>query len=218
LLIVFDLDDTLIDTSGAVTPFKMQECLKKCIAVGLPIVDFSSAYQELLSMNRNSLKSIDALKTFMTPYQPISSQIDEVLEELFSPLPESFCIPTTPCAKEILEFYKKLCPIALVTGGDPSFQWEKLKKAGIDSSVFSMIGIPEDSIKKPYYQAVQKNFAIPSREIWVCGDRIEMDLRPAFELGFRTIHMRWGRGTLTTSEKWIDHSISELSELKEIIR
>jgi len=198
----------------------MQECLKKCIALGLSVPDFAKAYQELLAINKRSLKSTDALKTFLAPYNT-SFPIEEIIKVLYAPLPDGFRVPTTPHAKEILEYYKTLCPIALVTGGNPSFQWEKLKKAGIDPSLFSMIGIPEDSIKKPTYQAVQQKFAIEPSQIWVCGDRIEMDLRPAFELGFRTIHMRWGRGALTTPEnqkKWVDHTISGLYELKEIIR
>ena len=218
MFIVFDLDDTLIDTSGFVTPFKMEACLKKCVALGLPVQDFAAAYQALLALNKRSLKSTDAIKSFIASYHLPTFPIEEILKELHSPLPADFQVPMTPYAKEILEFYKNLCPIVLVTGGNPAFQWEKLKKAGIDSSIFSMISIPEDSIKKPYYQAAKQKFGAEPSRIWVCGDRIEMDLKPAFELGFRTVHMRWGRGTLTTSENWIDYSISELSELKEIIQ
>lgn len=218
MFIVFDLDDTLIDTSGSVTPFKMDACLKKCIALGLPVQDEAKALQDLLAINKRSPKSTDALKIFIASYQLPGFPIAEVFQELHTPLPADFQVPVTPHAKEMLEFYKSLCPIALVTGGNAAFQWEKLKKAGIDSSIFSMIGIPEDSIKKPYYQAVQQKFGVTPSQIWVCGDRIEMDLKPAFELGFRTVHMRWGRGALTTSEKWIDYSISELRELKEIIK
>lgn len=196
----------------------MKECLKKLIAVGLPIPDFAESYSKLLAINAISLKSTDAIKTFAAPYHPTSEQIAAAILELTSPLPPGFVVPTTPNAKEILEFYRFSCPLALVTGGHPPFQWDKLKKAGIDSSVFSMIAIPEDSKKKPYYEAVQREFLIASQDIWVCGDRVAMDLAPAHELGFRTVHMRWGRGMLGEAEKWIDHSISDLCQLKERIK
>ncbi len=218
MLIIFDLDDTLIDTSGCITPFKMGECLKRLIASGVRIPDFGKAYADLLEINQKKPKSQDAVRAFATFHRADEKQIQEALQELTTPLPDAFRISMTPHAEEILSFYRKVCPLAIVTGGSVPFQKDKLKKAGIDTSFFSMIGIPEDSVKKPYYQALQEKFSLAPQEIWVCGDRIEMDLKPGFELGFRTVHMRWGRGTKLAQEKWIDYSIQDLCELKEIIR
>lgn len=218
MLIIFDLDDTLIDTSGFVTPFKMKECLECLIASGVRVPHFPTAYADLLDRNKRALKSQDAIIAFAKTLSASDSQIESALHCLTTPLPDSFRIPMTPHAEEIIAFYRPFCPLAIVTGGHPPFQLDKLNKAGIDSSCFSMIGIPEDSMKKPYYRALQEKFCLPSQEIWVCGDRIEMDLKPAFELGFRTVHMRWGRGALLSPEKWVDHSIHNLRELKEIIQ
>jgi FMN phosphatase YigB (HAD superfamily) len=217
-LIIFDLDDTLIDTSGAVTPFKMKECLKRFIVGGLSIVHFDQAYQELLSINAKSLKSKDALVEFLSKYEGDPSLIHKAMEELVQPLPFHFTIPTTPNAKEILEILARSHSLALVTGGHPPFQMEKLKKAGIDPSIFSKIAIPEDSVKKPFYQRLIEEFSLPPQEVLVCGDRIGMDLLPAFELGTKTVHMRWGRGQIVETEKWVNHAISDLSELKRIIK
>ena len=58
---------------------------------------------------------------------------------------------------------------------------------------------------------------VPAHECVMVGDRVPMDLTPAHELGFRTVHMRWGRGHLWKKEPWVDHSIRELSELLEIV-
>jgi len=91
-----------------------------------------------------------------------------------------------------------------------------LKKAGIEPSLFSNILIPEDCIKRPAYEALRKQFL--NRPVIVCGDRVSMDLLPAYELGFTTVHMRWGRGLLNQTEPWIDYSISDLRELKDIVR
>ena len=68
-----------------------------------------------------------------------------------------------------------------------------------------------------YYEALLKEFSELPSDCVVIGDRIPMDLLPAHELGFRTVHMRWGRGRMWKSENWIDHSIRELSELLEIL-
>ena len=217
MLIIFDLDDTLIDTSGFITPFKMKECLKKFIEEGLSVPDFQKAYEELLLLNASSPKSSDALSKFLLRKGFDRSLAAPAFAELTSPLPPSFVVPTTPRAQEILSFFSSFHTLALVTGGYPPFQLEKLEKAGLDSSVFSKIHIPEDSIKKPYYEALIREFSIPPERVWVCGDRIQMDLVPARELGFRTVHMRWGRGLLAPPEDWIDYSISTLVELKGII-
>jgi FMN phosphatase YigB (HAD superfamily) len=146
------------------------------------------------------------------------SFIKKGLITMKEPLPDHFVIPTTPNAKEILNFFAKDHVLALVTGGNPRFQLEKLEKAGIDRSIFSKIAIPEDSIKKPFYQRLIKEFSVSPRDVLVCGDRITVDLLPAFELGMTTVQMRWGRGMHLQKEKWVDHFISNLSELKRIVK
>lgn len=40
MLIIFDLDDTLIDTSGCITHFKLEDALNAMVSQGLPVVDF----------------------------------------------------------------------------------------------------------------------------------------------------------------------------------
>lgn len=216
MLIIFDLDDTLIDTSGVIAPFKLRLCLEQLERIGLRFDDFESAYQELLALNAVSLRSREAVEKFieLRGGDPLWSR--QVLPMMVSPLPEDFFIPTTPFAKEILEELQVRHDLALVTAGYPPFQKEKLKKAGIEPSLFSNILIPEDCIKRPAYEALCKQFL--NDQVLVCGDRISMDLLPAHELGFTTVHMRWGRGLLNQTEPWIDYSISGLSELRNIVQ
>jgi FMN phosphatase YigB (HAD superfamily) len=215
LLLIFDLDDTLIDTFGSITPWKMRQCIEVLSEEGLLLPP--TAYEELVTLNAQSPSSQQAVWQFAVKYHATQNQIQAALASLTTLLPETFHIPLTPYVKETLQFYAKY-PLAIVTGGDPSFQRDKLKKAGLDCSLFSMIGIPEDSNKGPYYLALQKKFSLQPEQMWVCGDRIEMDLRPAFEMGLRTVHMRWGRGAFMKTEKWIDHSIANVGELRGIIQ
>ncbi len=261
MLIIFDLDDTLIDTSGSVTPFKMRECLKRLVEEGLQVGDFDEAYDRLLAFNAESTSSKDALARlilfeetlpaslglrqragfcqkqdgaeFEERPKPSKSQAlkpgftansgftperaSRAFAELTTPLPPGFSIPTTPLANEILTFLRPFHTLALVTCGYPLFQREKMEKAGLDSAVFSKMAILEDGGKKLVYQDLAKEFSTASDPVWVCGDRVEVDLAPARELGFKTIHMRWGRGKKKSAD-WVDHSISALAELKEIIK
>lgn len=196
----------------------MRECLQAWVKRGLKLSDFESAYARLLAINAKSHKSRDALSQFLAESGGGSELLEMALQVMSSPLPKDFAVPTTPHAKEILEIFSKSHTLALVTGGHPPFQMEKLEKAGIDRSIFSKIAIPEDSIKKPFYEGLLRDFSIPASQVLVCGDRVAMDLAPAHGLGITTVHMRWGRGSIAETEKWVDHAISNLSELKRIIK
>jgi putative hydrolase of the HAD superfamily len=213
LLIIFDLDDTLIDTSGCVTPHALKNALQLLMQGNASAEDLLLLQQ----INASSLKTPDALRLFSQKKNIAEERLEQAIRSLANPLPEGFVVSCTPDAKEILHHYATRYPVALVTGGNPPFQLEKLKKAGIEVSLFSKIGIPEDSVKKPFYDRFAKEHGKDPSQVWVCGDRIPMDLRPAHELGFNTIHMRWGRGRQMPSEPWIDYSISTLSELRNII-
>lgn len=65
MLIIFDLDDTLIDTTGQITPFKMRSCLERLQKMGLSIGLFEEAYQELMAINALSPSSSHAIKMFI---------------------------------------------------------------------------------------------------------------------------------------------------------
>jgi putative hydrolase of the HAD superfamily len=215
LLIIFDLDDTLLDTSGAVTPFKMRECLKRLIEDGANVGDFEQAYADLMALNNVSLRSKDAVSQFA---ERLGCDPTRALAELSAPLPRGFSIPMTPGAKEILGYFCPKYPLVIATGGYPPFQREKIEKAGLEPSIFSKIAILEDSNKQPLYEGLPKEFSTKPEKIWVCGDRVETDLAPAHRLGFKTVHMKWGRGKMEKSADWIDFEISTLSELKGFIR
>lgn len=213
MLIIFDLDDTLIDTSGCVTPFK----LKRALQIMLGSVPTPSQIDEMNTINQASYRTIEAIGTFAKNHQIGKEALNLGIAELTTSLPDDFPVRCTPHAKEILEYYRKQSPLALVTGGYAPFQLEKMEKAGIEASIFSKIAVPEDSVKKPFYQGLFREFSENPADVWVCGDRVSMDLMPAWELGFKTIHMRWGRGQRIQSAPWVDYSISDLSELRKII-
>ena len=217
MLIVFDLDDTLIDTSGSVTPFKLRSILEFLHKKGVQIGAMEAAYEQMHRLNQISFSSKEVIKKTLKQFNALHL-LEEAETLSTAPLPENFSIPTTPYAKQVLETLKKRGHrLAIVTGGKHSFQLEKLEKAGLEGGFFSKIAIPEDSKKGPYYEALLKEFLVSPHETFVVGDRVPMDLVPAHELKIRTVHMRFGRGLLWKTEEWIDYSIRELPELLEIV-
>ncbi len=217
MLIVFDLDDTLIDTSGCVTPMRLKQILEMIVARNACPEPFETAMSSLLALNEVSVNSKEAIRDTLKRYDAMHL-FDEALALYTTPLPADFSVQTTPNAKNVLQtLHAQGHRLAIVTAGKSTFQLEKIEKAGFEVSVFSKIMVPEDCIKKPYYEALLKEFSELPSDCVVIGDRVPMDLLPAHELGFRTVHMRWGRGRMWKREPWIDHSIRELSELLEIL-
>lgn len=216
MLIVFDLDDTLIDTSGTITPYKMRSMLQMLESHGIYLGE--NGYEEIKALNDRFKTSKEMIHELLT-YHSATHLLEKTLALYTAPLPKNFFIPTTPGAKEVLQQLKKeIYPLAIVTGGVPSFQLEKMEKAGLEPSNFSKIVIPEDSKKGPHYEELLSEFSINNpRDALVVGDRIWMDLAPAHALGMRTVHIRWGRGLKEQKEGWIDHSISTLNELLELL-
>lgn len=194
----------------------MGECLKRLIEEGMEVGSFEEAYSELLAFNKEAPSSKEALSKLIWKVGFPPEKAHLAFTELTTPLPNQFFIPLIPQAKEILTHFHSRCPLILVTGGNPLFQNEKMEKAGLDRSLFSKIAIPEDSMKKTVYETLSKEFSIPPNDIWVCGDRVEIDLKPAKELGFHTVHMQWGRGKIQNAD-WVEYRISDLNQLLGII-
>lgn len=218
MLIIFDLDDTLIDTTGSVTPVMLTLALKKMIKHGLKVPNFHVARFQLWVLDRKTSSSRETIKLFLAHMRADPGLLEVGMQEMYRELPSKLKVKLLKGAKKILEELSKKHLLALVTGGVPHFQQAKWEKAGIDSSIFSKIAVAEKSEKKIYYQNIALELKQSPSEIIVVGDRVSLDLVPAKELGFRTIQMRWGRGLQYDSRQdAVDYAISDLSEIKQII-
>jgi FMN phosphatase YigB (HAD superfamily) len=184
---------------------------------GLQLPHFDDALSLLKRLNATALSAEHALIEFLDllggmKYLPTG--IQEIYENTYLDLP----LYPVDGAKEILEEFSFTHQLALVTLGKQEFQLAKLKKAGIDSTLFSRIVVGEEKNKKPHYQAILTDFMVEPSRILVCGDRVPIDLTPAKELGFKTIHLRWGRGLHLTDPKGdVDFTITRLGEMRKIV-
>lgn len=216
MLIIFDLDDTLIDTSGCITYYKLEDALRAMVDAGLVLPDFAEAVSLLRRLDRSAESARAALSEF-TEIMGIGTEIFErgVHEIYEQPLADRPIFPLEGAIEVLLEL-RHCHQLALVTIGKHAYQMEKLKKAGIDSHLFSKIVVTQERNKKPHYQLIMDELGYFPKEVIVCGDRISLDLVPAEELGFKTVHVRWGRGTNGLKYRG-DHSILKIAELTEIV-
>ena len=219
-MIIFDLDDTLIDTSGCITPVKLEMALERMMARGLSVTDPLEALQLLKRLDMAADSAHSTLSEFLEILGADEKFYSIGIEEIYGKLPEDIAVFPIEEAVDILIGLKENHQIALVTIGKSEQQMSKMKKAGIDSTIFSKIIVSESQDKKPHYKAVMESLGfLPSQTI-VLGDRVALDLSPAKELGCKTIQMRWGRGLNPIpmqAKSDVDFTITELKQIKEII-
>lgn len=218
MLIIFDLDDTLIDTSGSIVPFRLEAALKNMIEAGLSILDFDEALSRLKAMDETAHSTREALGEFLEIQAAPAQLLDVGCQAVYGCKDFSFPVATTDDALDaLLDLYKKHT-LAIVSIGVKEIQFEKMKKAGIDTSLFSRIIICQDPFKKQSYQHLLEDLGVAPYNAIVVGDRIKRDLAPAKALGCKTVHMRWGRGLHQKGDKEeVDFSISTLDQLRPIL-
>src|SRR3989338_1300393 len=64
-LIIFDLDDTLIDTSGSLGPRKLFDALQVMVDAGLPVKSLAEGLKRLKAIDENSLSGKETITQFV---------------------------------------------------------------------------------------------------------------------------------------------------------
>ncbi len=221
-MIIFDLDDTLIDTTGSITPVKLEQALAKMIEAGLEVGDFQEALEMLKRLDTASESASQTLHEFLEITNADKKYFDIGFAEVYSQLPADFPVFPLDQALDVLSELGAEHQLALVSMGKPDQQLLKLKNAGIDSTIFSKMIIAEDRDKKPHYKQILEELGFAPAQTLVCGDRIKRDLSPAKELGCITVHMQWGRGLSISALPHliahdVDYAIRKLSQIKDIL-
>ncbi|MDN3505794.1 MAG: HAD family hydrolase [Simkaniaceae bacterium] len=206
---IFDLDDTLIETSKCLTPYYLRSCFSAMQGAGS-----AGSLDDLIQLNEKALTLTAALEEFCGGKKEI---YQAGLSALNQPLPKNISIDLLPGALEVLDELQAVHTLALVTKGNPQFQRLKMEKAGIQPERFSKLVIGNGPSKKSDYQMVLSDLKIDPSEALVCGDRVSVDLSPAKELGMFTVHIRNGRGEFHDGPmEHVDFAINDLKQLYEV--
>lgn len=218
MLIIFDLDDTLVQTTHTLTPHLLENAVVKMQSEGLYLPDLKAAVAQIQEIDRTSPGSKKTLQFFLKIHGGGEKFLEIGLNELNKELSPSLPLKPMGRAQEILESLSRKHLLAVVSSGVESRQRAKMEKAGIEPSLFSKIIVCCKTEKEFYYQALAREMKVAPSEVLVCGDRIEVDLLPAKKLGFTTVHIRQGRGEIEPlSHEAVDFSITKLSEIQELV-
>ncbi len=218
MLIICDLDDTLVQTTATLTPHLLKIAVLKMVEEGLQLPDIGLAISEIQAMDLKSPSSRETLRKFLHKHGASEKYFEIGCKAVYENFSSTLPLEPMRCVNEILYSLSKKHFLVLVTAGKEVRQLTKMEKAGIEPSLFSKIIVCDTIEKGAFYQELASEFEVAPHEVVVCGDRIAVDLVPAKELGFTTVHIRQGRGQIEPSyHEAVDYSIEELTELQGLV-
>ena len=217
-MIIFDLDDTLIDTSGSIFPGVLKNALEVMRGRGLVVKCQRRAYAELARLNAFHTSAREALEEFLEINQAPPSLFAVGEEALYENPRFNGQILLVQGAVDMLREFSTKFQLVLVTRGKKEVQREKMRRARISPHLFTRLYFCEHGNKQTIYQKVSEELGASPSKSFVCGDRIALDLAPAKALGYNTVQIRWGRGLGNTGlRKDVDYSVVHLTELKALV-
>ena len=218
MLLIFDLDDTLIETTTFLTARKLKQALIKMVEAGLSVRDMVKAQEMLLRMNLGATGTRDLLKEFVELYGGQETHFKLGMEQIEKVDLDQFDIEPDSDVIDLLEELKERFLLALVTRGKEKMQREKLRVYGLDDALFCEVVVTPIFDKGVHYKRIAKKLNVNPQEVVVIGDRIDADLADAKRLSMATVHIRRGRGAnYEYKGEIVDHTIYELSELRGIL-
>ena len=217
MLIIFDLDDTLIDTSGCITPVKMAEALEVMIKAGLKVGSKEKALQMMLEIDKNSPSGRETVRRFLELVDAEDYFFEIGSQEYYGKIKSEVAVSAKKGVLEALHSLKTQHRLVLVTIGIPEQQEIKLKWAGIDAAFFDKIMVTPVWNKKECYQKLNAELGFVYSQFLVCGDSWERDLQPAKELGCKTVWLKSGRALGANNRANPDFAIINFKEILDVV-
>ncbi len=188
-LIVFDLDDTLLDTSDLYWRAR-SAFVKKLVEQGIDERILIKEFEKIDSINMKTFGfspkryENSMLATYELFVDQLNSHVSEqiisdikacgrlILEELPKPLDG---------AKTLLQWASEHYVLAMLTRGEDSFQREKLIKSGM-FEYFDFIRVVPKKDANVFREFLQ-DMGYSPKNTWVIGDSIKSDINPGIEVG-----------------------------------
>ncbi|MCH9612314.1 MAG: hypothetical protein S4CHLAM102_08000 [Chlamydiia bacterium] len=214
MLCIFDLDDTLIETSKEITTQVFKNLLDCFGASPIDPTQENRIFQALCRLNQGAKSSRGCLAEYLEIHQVEESLAKQILLRYESAGFEDISIQVDQSLICMLEEFSKKHTLAIVTRGKKGWQEAKLKKSRLPLTLFHKILITSEEGKRPHYQALMQELDYQGHEVVVIGDRIGVDLAPAKQLGCVTILFENVRNNSQIDlGGQVDYTIAQMEEL-----
>lgn len=191
--LVFDLDDTLLDTSGLLVPMAAMRACQAMIQAGL-----NCSLEECMKMRHQLAAELSHTDIFTRIADSFGTQnkgkaVHDALDSFYNPdIPHT--LPLMQGAKENLVQLSENYSLYLVTMGSHSAQTEKIQALGIEK-YFKKIFIMNGFIGERKQIAFQKILAEEQHhphELLSVGNRLSSEIRDAKQIGSDTCYFAYG--------------------------
>ena len=186
MLVVFDLDNTLVDRDMA-----FQRSLDRLFRE-YPPTPTKRQYQHILRIDRSGRNSRKELLEYLAQNFVQLPRNPEIIWNLLSRLATE--ITPVPAIHKMLQRLAKEYTLCLISNGSSSMQRTKLEHSDL-GKFFELILISgEHGISKPdsrLFKMAIRHFRIGRSKTVMIGDDLERDIKPARRLGIKTI---WVKG------------------------
>lgn len=192
-VIIFDLDDTLVDTSDVY--WRARNCfvneLKK---EGFEPGNIVEVFEEIDSVYMKTLGHAPERYTesMLATYKHLLEQKNaEIKEEALSRIRACGNIILEQLPQlisgsiELLEWTSQHFKLAILTRGDEQLQRRKLNHAGI-SKYFDLIKVVQMKDEESFFNIISEAGFRPE-DAWIIGDSIKSDINPGIKIGASSI-------------------------------
>lgn len=216
--IAFDLDDTLLDTSGLLIP---NAAAKACLA--MMAVGTSCTLEECLKLRQELSRIFSHPEIFgiiADTYEGAERELalQSAIQEFYRPeVPES--LPLMPHGTELLTSVFGKYPLYLVTMGIKEAQQKKIQALGI-AHFFKKIYILDafrGERKEQAFKEILEREKIEPQQLLSVGNRLSAEIRDAKKLGCQTCYFAYGEHVGEQPEIPEDHPDHTVHHLNEVI-
>ncbi|MBX2987681.1 MAG: HAD hydrolase-like protein [Bdellovibrionaceae bacterium] len=217
--IAFDLDDTLLDTTGLLLPAAARRACEVMRDKGLNCsLETCLQWRAELS-TRFSHKEIFRKIAERAGHGENSSLGEAGMRSFYhSPIPDS--LPLLEGADEVLKSVHGRYKMFLVTSGETETQWNKVRATGLTArfqEIFVVDKMRSENKRDVFHRILRQENLRPD-ELLSVGNRLAEEIRQAKELGARTCYFEYGEHVGERIEKAEDKPDFTVRAWKDFLR
>ncbi|MBC7421444.1 MAG: HAD family hydrolase [Bdellovibrio sp.] len=203
--IAFDLDDTLLDTTGLLVPKASAEAFSVLIKAGLKLTLEECEKFRLEMIKETSHKEVfeKLASQYGTPETKLAST--EAVRLFYEPnLPDQ--LPLLKGARENLDYLKKKYKLFLVTAGADQAQKQKAVALGVtnDFERIYVVNSLDKKRKKAVFEDILQQGNYQPENLLCIGNSLSSEIYDALQIGAKACYFEFGenRGYLVTDPRY----------------
>lgn len=211
--ILFDLDNTLCTFTDA----KHAACTAviRYLAAGNP----EDLFQYFLRPVRGFEDSLH-IHDYLKDRGVFTPELADHAVKLFEETKIAHVTPYPGVIQAIITLYEKSIPMAIVTDASTGQAKKRLDRCGL-ADFFQVLITPDITGKRkpdhtPFLHAIRE-LNIQADDIWLVGDSIRREMIPGNELGYTTVHARYGDWIGDSPNEKPVHVIDRFSDLLPLL-